>query len=590
MKSSKLSILRLHLVLLIVFGFCSILHAKPISIEKAKKVAVNQLFDAPLALKEKALSEADDYVSRVYTITEDSRDVYYVLNMIPEGWIIISADDIAYPIIAYSPTGHYEEDGHPPAFDEWMENVKKEINSAIENQLIQLPRSAAAWERLENPVESLGIAVVDELIQTSWGQGGTGVDFYLIFLPSYDAYCPFEKNFLNWSRVAPTGCVATAMGQIMKYWSWPRFGTTGDGQHSYDPYWDCESGFGVTCYGYGERSRNFSEITYNWDIMPNTVPGRAAGTHNPGEQAVQELLADIGVAVEMNYHPAGSGALLWGSPWCFTDPYYRCFNTDAVYAFETFFRYDSSANYSHRGSNDAAWINKLKGELDHGRPILYRGEAAPPATSGHAFICDGYDTDDLFHFNWGWDGSYDGWFNVDDLTPGSHDYTYDQGGIFDLKPDAKPIISDIIYNSCISQDCTTPVFAMAIDPAFGILSYEWTALDGGTIIGSGQMIQFHPPTTSLPPACLPYRVKVVVTSNVYSMSTEETVEIFVKQAGDVNGDGVVNIIDKVQVRNHFGESGNPGWIDADVNCDGVVNIIDKVKVRNQFGQSGCVCP
>jgi hypothetical protein len=573
MKSSKLNVLRLQLVLLIVFGFCSILYAKPISIEKAKKVAVNQLFDAPVALKAKALSEADDYVSRVYTITEDSRDVYYVLNMIPEGWIIISADDIAYPIIAYSPTGHYEEDGHPPAFDEWMENVKKEINSAIENQLIQLPRSAAAWERLEDPVESLGIAVVDELIQTSWGQGeGPKWDWHPIWLPSYEIHCPLERGFLDWWRVSPTGCVATAMGQIMKYWRWPH---TGVGQHSYDPPWDCESqGWPIRCYGYGERSRNFSEISYHWDIMPNTVASRASGLHTAGEREVQDLLADIGVAVEMDYHPYGSGAYI----------------TDAVSAFETFFTYDSSADYSYRGSNDAAWINKLKGELDHGRPILYRGEAAPPATSGHAFICDGYDTDDLFHFNWGWDGSYDGWFNVDDLTPGSHDYTYDQGGIFDLKPDAKPIISDIIYNSCISQDCTTPVFAMAIDPAFGILSYDWTALDGGTIIGSGQMIQFHPPTTSLPPACLPYRVKVVVTSNVYSMSTEETVEIFVKQAGDVNGDGVVNIIDKVQVRNHFGESGNPGWIDADVNCDGVVNIIDKVKVRNQFGQSGCVCP
>ncbi|MCK4304733.1 MAG: hypothetical protein KAY24_10900, partial [Candidatus Eisenbacteria sp.] len=65
---------------------------------------------------------------------------------------------------------------------------------------------------------------------------------------------------------------------------------------------------------------------------------------------------------------------------------------------------------------------------------------------------------------------------------------------------------------------------------------------------------------------------------------------YVKLAGDVNGDGVVNVEDKVQVRNHFGENGSPGWIDADVNCDGVVNILDKVEVRNQFGQTGCSCP
>lgn len=586
MKSTKLNVLRLHLVLLIVFGFCSILHAKPISIEKAKKVAVNQLFDAPVALKEKALSEADTYVLKVYTFTKNSNNVYYVLNMIPDGWVIISADDIAYPIIAYSHTGHYEEDGHPPAFDEWMENVKKEINSAIENQLTQLPETAAAWERLESPLENLDRAVVDELIETSWGQGGT--DWTPIWLPSYDLHCPLERGFLDWWRVAPTGCVATAMAQVMKYWSWPR---TAAGSHSYDPYWDCESqAWPIRCYGYGERSRNFDSITYDWSIMPNSVAARASGTHTPGEQAVQHLLTDIGVAVEMSYHPYGSGALVWGSPWCFTDPYYRCFNTDAVYAFENFFRYDVSANYNHKSDYTTnTWINMLQGELDDGRPVLYRG-SKDDGSGGHAFVCDGYDTGDLFHFNWGWNGSYDAWFYLDDLTPGSHNFTYYQGGIFNLKPDAEPIIMSMVYNSCISEDCKTPVIAMAFDPALGVLSYEWTALDGGTIIGSGLMIEFQPPSASLPPACLPYRVKVVVTSNVYNMSAEETVEIFVKQAGDVNGDGVVNIIDKVQVRNHFGESGNPGWIDADVNCDGVVNIIDKVKVRNQFGQSGCACP
>ena len=107
------------------------------------------------------------------------------------------------------------------------------------------------------------------------------------------------------------------------------------------------------------------------------------------------------------------------------------------------------------------------------------------------------------------------------------------------------------------------------------------------IIGSGDTVDFDPPNASLPPACLPFRVTVAVTSDVSGLTTEQTVDITVKLGGDANGDGVVNILDKVAVRNAFGSSGpNP----ADVNCDNVVNILDKVIVRNQFGQSGCACP
>ena len=130
----------------------------------------------------------------------------------------------------------------------------------------------------------------------------------------------------------------------------------------------------------------------------------------------------------------------------------------------------------------------------------------------------------------------------------------------------------------------------ATDPAGGTLSYAWTALDGGSIVGAGDTVDFDPPNASLPPACLPFRVRVAVTSDASGLTSEQTVEITVKLAGDADGDGVVNILDKVMVRNSFGQSGDPGWIDADVDCNGVVNILDKVIIRNQFGQSGCVCP
>ena len=140
---------------------------------------------------------------------------------------------------------------------------------------------------------------------------------------------------------------------------------------------------------------------------------------------------------------------------------------------------------------------------------------------------------------------------------------------------------------CISELCESTIEVTATDPAGGTLSYAWTALDGGSIVGAGDTVDFDPPNASLPPACLPFRVTVAVTSDVSGLTSEQTVDITVKLAGDANGDGVVNILDKVAVRNAFGSTGaNP----ADVNCDNVVNIIDKVIIRNQFGQSGCACP
>ena len=156
--------------------------------------------------------------------------------------------------------------------------------------------------------------------------------------------------------------------------------------------------------------------------------------------------------------------------------------------------------------------------------------------------------------------------------------------------DEAPVIDNIAFDDCISELCTTTLMANAHDPAGGVLTFEWDEFDDGSVDGTGDSILFDPPGPSTPLACDPYFIKLTVTSSASGLSTEEIVGITVKLAGDANGDGVVNILDKVAVRNAFGQSGVPGWIDADVDCNGVVNILDKVVVRNQFGQSGCACP
>lgn len=150
-----------------------------------------------------------------------------------------------------------------------------------------------------------------------------------------------------------------------------------------------------------------------------------------------------------------------------------------------------------------------------------------------------------------------------------------------------PIIDDIDYNGCISELCTTTLAASAHDPAGGVLIYEWDQFDDSTVDGRGESFVFDPPGPSVLPGCVPYLIKLTVTSELSGLTAEQTAQVTVKIAGDANGDGIVNILDKVAVRNAFGSSGDfPG----DVDCDGIVSIIDKVIVRNQFGKTGCACP
>ncbi len=184
----------------------------------------------------------------------------------------------------------------------------------------------------------------------------------------------------------------------------------------------------------------------------------------------------------------------------------------------------------------------------------------------------------------------DGCSNFNMVTHGGT-YYMDYAKLTVCCGDAGPPEFDAIsYDSCVSEGTTSRIEVTVTDPAGGALSYTWEALDGGNILGSGDTVSFESPDPSLPPDCDPFRVKVTATSDASGLSSEETMSIVVKLAGDVNNDGVVSILDKVVVRNAFGQSGDPGWIPADVNVDGVVNILDKVIVRNEFGQSGCVCP
>jgi hypothetical protein len=192
-----------------------------------------------------------------------------------------------------------------------------------------------------------------------------------------------------------SGCVAVSMAQVMKFWGYP---SSGDSSFSYNHF------------KYGQQSANFGTATYNWSGMPNTS----------GNAEISKLMYHLGVSVRMNYGVSGSGAYF----------------SAVQHAITKYFRYSTNVVCINKyGYSDANWAALLKKELDESRPIMFAGGT-------HAFVLDGYQTGNYFHVNWGWGGSYDGYFLITNLKPGSSDYTTSQSAFIGTVPKTlEPTIS-----------------------------------------------------------------------------------------------------------------------------------------------------
>jgi len=263
-----------------------------------------------------------------------------------------------------------------------MKHYEEQIIYAIEKNLQPTDEIAQEWERLEkgeiNSQKSL--LTVNHLTQTEWGQGCY-----------YNEECP-ECDYPEECQCGHTlvGCVAVAMGQVMKY-------------HEYPDY-----GYGDTSYvWYGNHDVDFGETRYLWQQMPDEF----IGLHNHNGPTA---LYHCGVSVGMRYGEYSSGAL----------------TSDVVYALKYHFNYAANAEYKVKDDYiETTWINMLKDELNAGRPMVYKG-------GGHAWVCDGYDNYNRFWMNWGWEGMDNQWYTLDDLTPDEHggNYGYDQAAIFEIQP------------------------------------------------------------------------------------------------------------------------------------------------------------
>jgi len=391
---------RFFTLFFVAFVTLSGIFAAPVNPDRAKQTAANFLIQkstmATSGNKNLKMLKAPN-LKQVGDELAVANQQFFVFNHgNDQGYVIVAADDRAYPILGYVDNGSFEPNNIPPNVQKWLEGYKVEIRYAVENNIEISADIQAQWQALlssEPSHASVNVkSSVSPLISEKWNQS-----------PYYNDLCPYNTSH---RERTVTGCVATAMAQVMKYWNYP---TIGSGFHSYNHSI------------YGTLSANFGSTTYNWTNMPNQLNSSSSSAE---KNAVATLMYHCGVSVDMDYGVAstgGSGAYVISS----ASPVTHC----TEYALKTYFGYKTTlkgvkkANYTQTN-----WINLLKAELDAGRPMVYAGFG----DGGHCFVCDGYDNNDYFHFNWGWGGSYDGYFVLNALNPGSGgigggSYSYNDG-------------------------------------------------------------------------------------------------------------------------------------------------------------------
>ncbi|MCX6248081.1 MAG: C10 family peptidase [Bacteroidetes bacterium] len=373
-----------------VFVFLSLLFAngllaKQVGFEDAKTAALH--FYGERAGQQGPGSNMPYSVSGSFVVKDYEIPVYYVFNINNKGYIIVSAEDAVTPVLAYSFEGIYTEENQAPQFTAWMAQYARQIGYARKVAASPFPGTVVSWNHLRDqsfnsPSQRTGTRDVDPMISSDWNQPGP-----------YNEMCPADPAGPNGHALV--GCVPVCMGQIMYYYRWPDHGT---GSYTY-----LDS-------TYGTQHASFDSTWYQWNNMKNTI-----SSSDPG---IALLLYHLGVSVDLRYGPTSSGM----------------YNHKAAYALRTYFKYSPETRYVYRDSTSLNWDSLIIAHLDRKMPLYYAGWSVPNI-NGHAFVCDGYQGGDYFHFNFGWSGSFNGYFYLDNLTPGGNNFNLAQELIINIYPD-----------------------------------------------------------------------------------------------------------------------------------------------------------
>jgi len=324
---------------------------------------------------------------------EQGKIVFYVINYAPTGFLVMSADNRAAPVLAFSEHDTFvlDESKFSSGLVDWFSYAKDYVK---EIRRVDAPVTEAQLDGwlacpvmddvypMDAPCDEGGCQdqteTVGPLLTTAWGQGS-----------GYNNYTPVTgcSDYLN--DHAPTGCVATAMAQVMRYHSFPSW--------------------------------------YNWAIMPST----ASWPSSSGDNEISRLMSDIGYNVNMDYGCGGSGSDTEAEV-------AQTFVVDFGYSHADYINYEGTANYS-----------TVQNNLRWGQPVIFRGGRRTGSwpfysySDGHAWVGDGFResfycdsgvTYLYFHMNWGWNGSNNGWYAFNNFNPAGYTFNYKSGVVVNIRP------------------------------------------------------------------------------------------------------------------------------------------------------------
>lgn len=340
-------------------------------------------------------SMVESFVSNVNTRSRGDTVLLYEVVFHSGELVLLSGNKSCLPVLGYclsSPSStpqsilnNYSE--IPDGLRDMLEEYEEQIVYSFRNNLTS--NHYQDWQQLQQfeTERTQTSEIVSPLLSTEWGQDKSNDSLdcnaynYYITDTGNNCTCDIQKR-------CPTGCVATAMAQIMKYWNYPVY--------------------------------MFNQVEqYDWCNMPD----RLVITNNPHYEiernAIAQLMKDCGIAVYMSYCLFGcsSGA----------------FSTDVPDALQHF-GYSDDMIYKKRSLNMTNWLTMLTNNLNIARPVYYSGSDAN-GSRGHAFVCDGYRDDNTFHFNWGWRGKWNMWCTVNQLNPNIYSFVSKQAAVFNIHPE-----------------------------------------------------------------------------------------------------------------------------------------------------------
>ena len=292
------------------------------------------------------------------------------------GFVLLAADNCAFPLLAYSRTEAFPTADMPAHVAHWIESYDRDIASAIAIGIEASAEVADAWQRLlAGTPKRRHDTPVAPLLTSRWNQS-----------PLYNSMCPASAN----GTLSVTGCTATATAQVMRYWGHP---AKGRGSHSY------------TSPTFGLIEANYDTTHYDWAHMPDRLMANSTQTQI---DAVAKLCFDVGVSMDMSYGIRASGAYAHSGGMLQRE--------SAELGLEKYFSYNPGMYTAFKQAfSDEEWDDIISEELNAGRPLIYTGSSS---TGGHAFVLDGYNEEGLYHVNWGWGGTYNGYYTLSNLTMG----------------------------------------------------------------------------------------------------------------------------------------------------------------------------